>query len=116
MSQALVPTSFTMHVAGRVAASRPRRSPRIAWSRHEDAARLRRMRSLVALFLLYAVALVALVVASDAADIGCVLTGIAGHVLYAAHRVVGIWSDAASLEGAKARALARLLPASPDGA
>lgn len=62
------------------------------------------MRSLLALFALYAAALLIVVVVTEGADIGCILGGIAGHVLYATHRVVGCWRDAASLEDAKARA------------
>lgn len=110
MNQAL--PSFTMPVAGR-ATSAPRstrRSPQNAWTRHEEAGRLRRLRSLLALFSLYAAALFTVVVVSEGADIGCLLAGIAGHVLYATHRVAISWRDAASLEGAKVRATLRFRP------
>jgi len=78
------------------------------WTRHEEVMRLRRLRSLLGLFALYAVALMALITVSDGADIGCMLGGIAGHVLYATYRVVSAWRDAAGLEDAKTRTLARL--------
>ncbi len=101
MNQVFSPASFAMPAAG----------TRKRWSRHEETARLRRLRSLLALFSLYATALFMVVVLSEGADIGCVLGGIAGHVLYATHRVVSCWRDAASLEGAKARAqLSRSMP------
>jgi hypothetical protein len=58
---------------------------------------------LLALFSLYAAALFVLVLVTDGADIGCVLGGIAGHVLYASHRIALSWRDASGLEDAKAR-------------
>lgn len=67
------------------------------WTRHEEAVRRRRLRSLLALFSLYAVALLIVIVVSEGADIGCILAGIAGHVLYATRRVVISWRDAACL-------------------
>jgi hypothetical protein len=103
MNQALAPTSFTLARASQ-------RAPWSAWTRHEENARLRRLRSLLALFALYAAALLIVVTLSEGADIGCVLGGIAGHVLYATHRVVRCWRDAASLEDAKARAAPVLRP------
>jgi hypothetical protein len=103
MNQVFHPSSFGMPVAGRVVVRAARRAGRSAWSKHEEAARLRRLRSLLALFALYATALLFVVVVSEGADIGCILGGIAGHVLYATHRVAGCWRDAASLEDAKAR-------------
>src|SRR5690348_13380708 len=106
MNQALSPTSFTMPIAGPRVAPAQRRSVRSSWSRHEDTARLRRLHSLLALFALYAASLLIVVMVSEGADIGCILGGIAGHVLYAAHRFVGCWRDAASLEDAKHRAVA----------
>ncbi len=84
--------------------------PHQAWQEHEEATRVRRMHSLLGLFALYAVALLAVTVLSDGEDIGCVLGGIAGHVLYATARIVTSWRDAAWLEDAKARVMARLRP------
>lgn len=110
MNQALSPISFTMPAAGTQVARAPRRAARSAWSRHEDGARVRRMRSLLGLFALYATALLVVVMVSEGADIGCILGGIAGHVLYATQRVVRSWRDAASLEDAKTRALRSLGP------
>lgn len=113
MNQALFPASvsFATH-APRAEASRrtiaPTRLVPLAWTSHEEAARLRRLQSLLGLFSLYAAALVMLVVVSDGADIGCILGGIAGHVLYAAHRIVLSWRDASGLEDAKARIEVRL--------
>lgn len=69
----------------------------------EEAARLRRLRSLLALFSLYAAALLAVIVLSDGADVGCILAGIAGHVLYATVRMVTSWRDASWLEEARER-------------
>jgi hypothetical protein len=79
-----------------------------AWAVHEETARLRRPQSLLGLFSLYAAALLTLVVVTDGADIGCILGGIAGHVLYATHRIVLAWRDASGLEEAKARIELRL--------
>ena len=86
----------------------PASSTSIAWTDHEDAARLKRLWSLLGLFSLYSVALLIVVVVSDGADVGCILGGIAGHVLYASHRIVSSWRDAAWLEDAKVRAAARM--------
>lgn len=61
------------------------------------------MRSLLALFGLYAFALLAVMMVSDGADIGCILAGIAGHVLWATHRMIVSWRDAAWIENARAR-------------
>ena len=83
------------------------RATPIAWSDHDDAARLKRLWSLLGLFALYAVALLAVVVVSDGADVGCILGGIAGHVLFATHRIISSWRDAAWLEDAKLRAVTR---------
>jgi hypothetical protein len=74
---------------------------------NDETARLRRLRSLLALFALYAGALLAVIVLSDGADVGCILAGIAGHVLYATHRMVTSWRDASWLEHARDRMLAR---------
>lgn len=80
----------------------------ITWTDHEEAARLKRLWSLLGLFSLYSAALLVVVIVSDGADVGCILGGIAGHVLYASHRIVSSWRDAAWLEEAKARAAVRL--------
>lgn len=82
-----------------------------AWARHEEATRHRRVRSLVGLLGLYAAALMIVTMVSDGPDIGCVLGGIGGHVLYATRRVVSSWRTASRLERAKARVgWARLEP------
>ena len=73
----------------------------------EEILRVRRMRSLLALFGLYAFALLAVMTVSDGADIGCILAGIAGHVLWATHRMIVSWRDAAWIETARARLYAR---------
>jgi hypothetical protein len=111
MNQALFPASATFAIPShrRAGSSGSRDLPwTYLWTRHEEVTRLRRLRSLLGLFALYAAALIALVVLSDGADIGCVLGGIAGHVLYATARVVSSWRDAAGLEDAKTRTIARL--------
>lgn len=115
MNQALFPASSTFSLpAIATGAARARRSTpqevawTYPWTRHEERMRLRRLRSLLGLFALYAVALMALITVSDGADIGCMLGGIAGHVLYATHRVMLSWRDAAGLEDAKSRTLARI--------
>lgn len=64
----------------------------------EDAAYLRRLRGLLALFALYAAALLAVTMVSDGADVGCILAGIAAHVLYATRRIVTAWRDASWLD------------------
>jgi len=79
----------------------------VTWADHEEASRLKRLWSLLGLFSLYAAALLIVVMVSDGADIGCILGGIAGHVLYATHRIACSWRDAAWLEDAKARAATR---------
>lgn len=70
----------------------------------EEILRVRRMRSLLALFGLYAFALLSVMMISDGADIGCILAGIAGHVLWATHRMIVTWRDAAWIEHMRARA------------
>lgn len=75
---------------------------------HDETARLKRLRSLLGLFALYALALLVLVTVSDGADIGCILAGIAGHVVYASVRMTSSWRDAVWLDDAKTRAVARL--------
>jgi hypothetical protein len=73
----------------------------------EETLRLRRLRSLLALFSLYAGALLAVIVLSDGADVGCILAGISGHVLYATWRMVTTWRDASWLEQARERLMPR---------
>ncbi len=73
----------------------------------EDVARLRRLQSLLALLSLYAAALLAVIALSDGADIGCILGGIAGHVLYATHRMASARRDDAWMDEARARLAAR---------
>jgi hypothetical protein len=80
----------------------------MAWADHEEASRLKRLWSLLGLFSLYAAALLIVVTVADGADIGCILGGIAGHVLYATHRILASWRDAAWLEDAKQRAAMQL--------
>lgn len=70
--------------------------------------RQRRLRSLLGLFSLYAAALLTVVAVSDGADVGCILAGIAGHVLHATHRISAARRDATGLDDAKARAILRL--------
>lgn len=94
------------HALPTVTMSRPAVSE---WSAEHDgeAARLRRLRALLSLFCLYAVALVGVILVSDGADIGCILAGIAGHVLYATYRMVVAWRDASWLETARAGMMRR---------
>jgi hypothetical protein len=73
----------------------------------EDAARARQFRSLLSLLALYTTALVAVVVLPDGADIGCILGGIAGHMLYAGAKLALEWRDASSLAYARGRILRR---------
>jgi len=77
------------------------------WASAEETLRLRRLRSLLALFSLYAGALLAVIVLSDGADVGCILAGISGHVLYATYRMVTTWRDATWLEHARERMILR---------
>ena len=81
----------------------------IDWANTDEVARLRRLRSLLALFSLYAGALLSVILLSDGADVGCILAGIAGHVLYATYRMVTSWRDASWLEQARDRIHARRL-------
>jgi hypothetical protein len=76
------------------------------WLVHEEASRLRRLRTLLALFALYAAALLVVTLLSDGADVGCVLAGISGHVMYATFRLVASWRDAAWLDHARRRCFA----------
>lgn len=101
MNHALSPLpSITAHRSLAIAAP-------VDWASSDEAARLRRLRSLLALFSLYAGALLTVIVLSDGADVGCILAGIAGHVLYATYRMVTSWRDASWLEQARERILAR---------
>jgi|GEM_PF-6346155 len=68
-----------------------------------DGARLRRLEALLALLTLYAAALLVVISVSDGADIGCILGGIAGHVLYATRRMALAWRDAVWIADAKTR-------------
>jgi hypothetical protein len=70
-----------------------------------DGARIRRLRSLLSLFALYAAALLSVILLSDGADIGCILVGIGGHVLYASAKTALAWRDASWLEHARSRTL-----------
>jgi hypothetical protein len=76
------------------------------WLLHEEASRLRRLRTLLALFALYAAALLTVTLVSDGADVGCVLAGISGHIMYATFRLVASWRDAAWLDHARRRVFA----------
>jgi hypothetical protein len=102
MNHALYPTSFlprALAPADRQPADLPEQDARFV----DETARLKRLRSLLALFSLYAAALLVVVSVSDGADIGCILGGIAGHVLYATRRIVSAWRDAAWLDDARTR-------------
>ena len=73
-----------------------------------DAARLRQLRALLSLFALYT-GLLAVILLSDGADIGCILAGIGGHVLYASGKTALAWREATWLEAARVRVLRRRL-------
>lgn len=94
MNHALGPSSLRSIPVADIAAS-------------DDVARLKRLQSLLALLSLYAAALLAVIALSDGADIGCILGGIAGHVLYATHRMASAWRDDAWMDEARARLRAR---------
>jgi hypothetical protein len=85
-----------------VALTLPRATATVALSR-DEALRIRRLRSLLALFVLYAVALFAVMAVSDGGDVGCILAGIAGHVLFATSRLLHVWRDDCWLEDARTR-------------
>lgn len=72
-----------------------------------DTAQIRRLRSLLSLFALYAAALFVVILFSDGPDIGCILTGIAGHVLYASGKTALAWREATWLEAARTKIRAR---------
>lgn len=70
---------------------------------------VRRLRALLSLFTMYACALVAIIALSDGGDVGCVLVGIAGHVLYATAKSVREWQAAILIDDARLRSLQRRL-------
>jgi hypothetical protein len=69
----------------------------------EESAQVRRLWSLVSLLALYAAALLLVLLVSDGPDIGCILMGIAGHVLYASGKTAHAWREAAWLDCARSR-------------
>ena len=73
----------------------------------EETGRVRQLRALLSLFALYAAALLAVILLSDGADIGCILAGIGGHVLYASAKTALAWREATWFEAARARVLLR---------
>ncbi len=96
MNHALVPAAFL------------ERQPTLPCPGPEEAARHKRIRSLLGLFALYATALGLVLALSDGADIGCILGAIAGHVLYATHRIVTTWRNASWLDQARDRLAGRV--------
>ena len=108
MNHALPPLSGAFAITERPEAA-PKRvmAAAIEESSFEETARVRRLRALLALFALYAGSLLSVILISDGADIGCILAGIAGHVLYATYRMVATWRDASWLEHARLRMHAR---------
>ncbi len=74
----------------------------------DENAQIRRLRSLLSLFAMYAAALLFVTLASDGGDIGCILMGIAGHVVYAMFRISFSWRDAALFATARSRMRARV--------
>jgi hypothetical protein len=114
MNHALPPLSGAFPIASRsepvvVVRGERARPPIVIDGLTDESARIRRLRALLALFALYAGALLAVILLSDGADIGCILAGIAGHVLYATYRMVASWRDASWLEQARMRLEARRL-------
>jgi len=108
MNHALPPLSGAFAITERPAAPPKRVTAAIVEdTSFEEAARVRRLRSLLALFALYAGSLLSVILISDGADIGCILAGIAGHVLYATHRMFASWRDTSWLEHARLRMRAR---------
>ncbi len=110
MNHALPPLSGAFAIPTRPEAAPKRVLPlprRIEDATFEENERVRRLRTLLALFALYAGSLLTVILVSDGADIGCILAGIAGHVLYATHRMVASWRDATWLEHARLRMRAR---------
>jgi hypothetical protein len=74
-----------------------------------ESAHLERLWSLLALLSLYTAALFVVMLVSDGPDIGCILMGIAGHVLYATGKTALAWREASWLELARARVRERRL-------
>jgi len=72
-----------------------------------DGGRVRQLRALLSLLALYAAALLVVILLSDGADIGCILAGIGGHVLYASAKTALAWREATWLEAARVRVLLR---------
>jgi hypothetical protein len=73
----------------------------------DDSAHVRRLWSLVSLLAVYATALVVVLFVSEGPDLGCILMGIAGHVVYASARLAASWRDASFMDAARARVYAR---------
>ncbi len=73
----------------------------------DEAARVRQLRALLSLLALYATALLVVILLSDGADIGCILAGIGGHVLYASVKTALAWREASWLEEARVRVVRR---------
>lgn len=102
MNHALAPSAALQGPSTRVS-----RTSVLSVEETEDLGKIRRVRSLLALFSLYAVALLSVVTLSDGADVGCILFGIAAHVLYATVRLVGEWREESWLDDARAGVLRR---------
>jgi hypothetical protein len=68
-----------------------------------ESAHVRRMWSLLSLFCLYATALFVVILLSDGPDIGCILMGIAGHVVYASVKTAKLWREAIWFDRARQR-------------
>jgi hypothetical protein len=69
----------------------------------DDSGHVRRLWSLLSLFSLYAAALFIVMLVSDGPDIGCILMGIAGHVVYASGKTALAWREATWMDAARAR-------------
>lgn len=78
-------------------------APRGVGSASEETAHVRRLWSLVTLLGLYATALLVVLLVSDGPDVGCILMGIAGHVLYASAKMAQAWREATWMEDARFR-------------
>jgi hypothetical protein len=88
----------------RVSRDRVSRAPRSP----EEAVHARWLRSTLALFSVYFAVLVAVTLfVADGADLGCILAGVAGHVLYATFRLAVAWRDMIDFERVLARVSAR---------
>jgi hypothetical protein len=74
----------------------------------EEVVHARWLRSMLALFTVYFAVLVAVTLfVADGADLGCILAGVAGHVLYATFRLAVAWRDMIDFERVLARVSAR---------